>query len=57
MKCCCSKEASLDVSLGDLLSALDDAEIQYAERTESRSVYDLQREGASGTYINSNQET
>ncbi|WP_160036431.1 hypothetical protein [Paenibacillus sp. An7] len=42
----CSKEASLDVSLEDLLSVLDNAEIQYAERTESRSAYDLQREGA-----------
>lgn|GEM_PF-3472615 len=42
----CSKGASSDVSLEDLLSALDDSEIPYAERTESSSAYDIQRDGA-----------
>lgn len=39
-------QESEHVSLGDLLTALDDAGIQYDTRTESRSVYDMEREVA-----------
>lgn len=42
----CTKDSTLDVSLEDILTALDEAGIQYSERTESGSAYDIQREGA-----------
>lgn len=39
-------QESKHVSLGDMLAALDDAGIYYEIRTESRSVYDMEREVA-----------
>ena len=41
-----SKVASLDLSLEDLLVALDDVGIHYETRTETQNIYDLRRDGA-----------
>ncbi|PZE19698.1 hypothetical protein [Paenibacillus xerothermodurans] len=41
-----SQEQIAELTLNDVLTALSEAGIQYSKRAESRSAYDLQREGA-----------
>lgn len=41
-----TENATREITLNDVLTALNDAFIQYSERAESHSAYDFQREGA-----------